>query len=118
MVIDIRGKELKNNSLISLPEYFKKGWLGGTTLKKAYQNMKEYRMSSGVLRDMLNNGIISEENYLLAAEQVFLYGRAGRKIWIDCVQNYILFKMQHKEPEDASQMFIEMTDRIEDEDQL
>mgnify|MGYP004672518599 FL=1 len=49
MVIDIRGKELKNNSLISLPEYFKKGWLGGTTLKKAYQNMKEYRMSSGVL---------------------------------------------------------------------
>lgn len=118
MVIDIRGKELKNNSLISLPEYFKKGWLGGTTLKKAYQNMKEYRMSSGVLRDMLDNGVISEENYLLAAEQVFLYGRAGRKIWIDCVQNYILFKMQHKEPEDASQMFIEMTDRIEDDDQL
>lgn len=113
MVIDIRCEELKNNSLISLPDYFKRGWLGGSTLKKAYRNMKEYRNSSGVLRKMLDNGVVSEEDYLLAAEQVFLYGKAGRKIWIECVQSYISFKISRKKPEDASTMFVEVEDESE-----
>lgn len=115
MVIDIRCEELQNNYLISLPDYFKKGWLGGTTLKNAYRNMKEYRNSTGVLREMLDNGLVSKDNYILAAEQIFLYGRAGRKLWIECVQNYISFKMSHAEPDDATRMYVEISDEQKEE---
>ncbi len=110
MVIDIRCEELQNNYLISLPDYFKKGWLGGTTLKNAYRNMKEYRNSTGVLREMLDDGLVSKDNYILAAEQIFLYGRAGRRLWIECVQNYISFKISQKEPDDATQLFVDIVE--------
>lgn len=115
MVVDIRCEKLQHDYLISLPDYFKKGWLGGTTLKNAYHNMKEYRQSSGVLREMLDNGEVSKDDYILAAEQIFLYGRAGRRLWIECAQNYISFKLSHMEPNDATQMFIEIEDRLEAE---
>lgn len=110
MLVDIRCSEIKNNTLFALPDYFKRGWLGGDTLKKAYFNMKVYKKSSGLLRETLDKQNVSNENYILAAEQVFLYGKAGRRLWISCVQNYIAFKMSNNTPDDDNGMWIELVD--------
>ncbi len=99
MIKDARCEEMKNNPLKIIPEYFAKCWLGGKTLKNALKNIYVYKKSRGRLREILENGIVSSEDYIKAVEEIFLYGKAGRKVWLECLKQYIIAKLRHKRPE-------------------
>ncbi|MBD5509688.1 MAG: hypothetical protein HDR08_00275 [Lachnospiraceae bacterium] len=114
MIRDIRSREVKNNPLTVIPEYFTKCWLGGTTLKNSLKNIYIYKKSRGKLREILDNGMVSEDNYVMAAEETFLYGRAGRKVWLECLKRYVVAKLQHKLPEDATCWQQEILESMED----
>ena len=106
MIKDIRCTEINNNPLTTIPEYFEKGWLGGNSLWNFWKNIRAYKKSQGKVREILNAGIVSEESYILAAEDIFLYGRAGMRIWGECVKRYVVAKIRHQIPADSSNMFV------------
>ena len=84
MIKDIRCDEIKNNPSLVIPEYFCNGWLGGATLKNAFNNLKIYKKSRGKTRQMLDEGILSDNDYVLAAEQAFLYGKVSSSVLKKC----------------------------------
>lgn len=112
MIKDIRCTEINNNPLTTIPEYFEKGWLGGNSLWNFWKNIRAYKKSQGKVREILNAGIVSEESYILAAEDIFLYGRAGMRIWGECVKRYVVAKIRHQIPADSSNMFVEVPEIV------
>ena len=105
---DLRCDEIRNNPSEAIVDFFSRGWLGGTTLKNAYTNIKIYKQSKGKTRQMLEEGLLSDADYTLAAEQAFLYGKAGRKTLLQCAGAYLRAKLSSKEAEDCADKIIEI----------
>lgn len=110
MLIDIRCREIEEDPINKIPEYFEKGWLGGETLRSSLKNIYTYKKAKGRLKTLLDDGIVSKDSYILAAEEVFLYGKAGIKVWYTCMKKYVDVKLHRKPVEDASAMFQEVGD--------
>ena len=108
MIHDTRCDEVRRNPVEKIPEFFAKGWLGGATLKNAILNARIYKKSTGRTRLMLDESEISDSDYVLAAEQAFLYGKAGRKVIINSARLYFSGKLQHKPAADYSSKLIEI----------
>ncbi len=113
MIKDIRCDEIRNNPAEVIPEYFGKGWLGGATLKSAWENVRGYKKSKGKTRQMYDEGQMSEIDYVLAAEQAFLYGKAGKRVIINSIRAYILAKIKKTPIADFSDKLIEIEEQTE-----
>lgn len=110
MLIDIRCREIEEDPINKIPEYFEKGWLGGKTLRSSLKNIYIYKKAKDRLKALLDDGIVSKDSYILAAEEVFLYGKAGMRVWYTCMKKYVDVKLHRKPVEDASAMFHEVKD--------
>lgn len=112
MIKDTRCDDIRINPAESIPVFFINGWLGGTTLKNAITNARIYRKSKGRFRQILDGSEISDKDYVLAAEQAFLYGRAGRRVIVNSLKAYINFKVKKYSILDYSHKLVDVENDI------
>lgn len=117
-MVDLRCQEIAENPLDIIPLYFDKGWLGGAALKTSFFNILTYKRANRQIRDFLDKGEISRNDYIAAAEESFLYGKAGLRIWYLCWKNYIRTKLHHGKVEDIGTRFSGGTPYLEEKEEI
>ncbi len=109
----MRCEEIRNNPGKYIPEFFLNGWFGADSLKRFYQNYNLYKKSEGRTRQLLDEGQLSDSDYILAAEQAFLYGKAGRQVIIDSAKAYFNIKLRGTHVKEYSDKLVEIKDELE-----